>query len=288
MDKYTAFKSLKSNKNTSIKNYFSTKENIVMGILNVTNDSFYDGGKYVEEIQIINQVKKMLDEGAKIIDVGAQSSRPGASLSKEEDELKKLLPIIKLLKSNFKNIILSIDTYWSKVAEEAVKAGASIINDISAGEIDKKMFNTIAKLDVPYILMHMKDIPKNMQTDPNYDNVTECIFNFFKEKLKILENMGVNNIALDPGFGFGKTIEHNYILLNEFKKFKKLNKPLLVGLSRKSMIYKPLKIKPKNALNGTTILNTIALENGANILRVHDVKEAVECIKISKLAQKNN
>ncbi|MAM05455.1 MAG: dihydropteroate synthase [Flavobacteriales bacterium] len=259
-----------------------------MGILNVTNDSFYDGGKYVEEIQIINQVKKMLDEGAKIIDVGAQSSRPGASLSKEEDELKKLLPIIKLLKSNFKNIILSIDTYWSKVAEEAVKAGASIINDISAGEIDKKMFNTIAKLDVPYILMHMKDIPKNMQTDPNYDNVTECIFNFFKEKLKILENMGVNNIALDPGFGFGKTIEHNYILLNEFKKFKKLNKPLLVGLSRKSMIYKPLKIKPKNALNGTTILNTIALKNGANILRVHDVKEAVECIKISKLAQKNN
>ena len=288
MDKYTAFKSLKSNKNTSIKNYFSTKENIVMGILNVTNDSFYDGGKYVEEIEIINQVKKMLDEGAKIIDVGAQSSRPGASLSKEEDELKKLLPIIKLLKSNFKNIILSIDTYWSKVAEEAVKAGASIINDISAGEIDKKMFNTIAKLDVPYILMHMKDIPKNMQTDPNYDNVTECIFNFFKEKLKILENMGVNNIALDPGFGFGKTIEHNYILLNEFKKFKKLNKPLLVGLSRKSMIYKPLKIKPKNALNGTTILNTIALKNGANILRVHDVKEAVECIKISKLAQKNN
>lgn len=288
MDKYTAFKSLKSNKNTSIKNYFSTKENIVMGILNVTNDSFYDGGKYVEEIEIINQVKKMLDEGAKIIDVGAQSSRPGASLSKEEDELKKLLPIIKLLKSNFKNIILSIDTYWSKVAEEAVKAGASIINDISAGEIDKKMFNTIAKLDVPYILMHMKDIPKNMQTNPNYDNVTECIFNFFKEKLKILENMGVNNIALDPGFGFGKTIEHNYILLNEFKKFKKLNKPLLVGLSRKSMIYKPLKTKPKNALNGTTILNTIALKNGANILRVHDVKEAVECIKISKLAQKNN
>ena len=279
MDKYTAFKSLKSNKNTSIKNYFSTKENIVMGILNVTNDSFYDGGKYVEEIEIINQVKKMLDEGAEIIDVGAQSSRPGASLSKEEDELKKLLPIIKLLKSNFKNIILSIDTYWSKVAEEAVKEGASIINDISAGEIDKKMFNTIAKLDVPYILMHMKDIPKNMQIDPNYDNVTECIFNFFKEKLKILENMGVNNIVLDPGFGFGKTIEHNYILLNEFKKFKKLNKPLLVGLSRKSMIYKPLKIKPKNALNGTTILNTIA---------VHDVKEAVECIKISKLAQKNN
>ena len=288
MDKYTAFKSLKSNKNTSIKNYFSTKENIVMGILNITNDSFYDGGKYVEEIEIINQVKKMLDEGAEIIDVGAQSSRPGASLSKEEDELKKLLPIIKLLKSNFKNIVLSIDTYWSKVAEEAVKEGASIINDISAGEIDKKMFNTIAKLDVPYILMHMKDIPKNMQIDPNYDNVTECIFNFFKEKLKILENMGVNNIVLDPGFGFGKTIEHNYILLNELKKFKKLNKPLLVGLSRKSMIYKPLKIKPKNALNGTTILNTIALKNGANILRVHDVKEAAECIKISKLAQKNN
>ncbi len=288
MDKYTAFKSLKSNKNTSIKNYFSTKENIIMGILNITNDSFYDGGKYLEEIEIINQVKKMLDEGAEIIDIGAQSSRPGASLSKEEDELKKLLPIIKLLKSNFKNIILSIDTYWSKVAEEAVKEGASIINDISAGEIDKKMFNTIAKLDVPYILMHMKDTPKNMQTDPNYDNVTECIFNFFKEKLKILENMGVNNIILDPGFGFGKTIEHNYILLNELKKFKKLNKPLLVGLSRKSMIYKPLKITPKNALNGTTILNTIALKNGANILRVHDVKEAAECIKISKLVQKNN
>jgi dihydropteroate synthase len=288
MDKYTSFKNLKSVKNMSIRNYFSTKEKIIMGILNVTTDSFYDGGKYIENQEIIKQTKKMLDEGATIIDVGAQSSRPGALISNRTEEIQKLIPVIKLLKSNFKNITISVDTYWSNVAKEAISAGANIINDISAGEIDTNMFDTVAELNVPYILMHMKSIPKNMQKNPTYNNVTENIISFFDEKLKILKRKGVKEIILDPGFGFGKKLEHNYQILNELEKFKKFKKPILVGVSRKSMIYKPLKITPEESLNGTSIINTIALKNGANILRVHDVKEANECIKITKLAQNSH
>ncbi len=288
MSKNTSFNSTKSiNKQTEIS-IFSTEKKLVMGILNLTKDSFYDGGKYKNKHKILHQVKKMLDEGANIIDVGAQSTRPGAQKINAEKELNSLIPTIKLLKKTFPDIVISIDTYWSKVAEECVKIGADIINDISAGELDAQMFDTIASLQVPYIIMHMKGNPQNMQLNPEYKDVTEEIVLFFKEKIKKLEKKGVKDIIIDPGFGFGKTIEHNFKLLNNLNEFRKLKKPILIGLSRKSMIYNLLKQEPKDALNGTSIANTIALVNGANILRVHDVKEAVECLKITNFTLKEN
>ena len=256
-----------------------------MGILNVTEDSFFDGGKYSNEKQIIERCKKMLEEGATIIDIGAQSSRPGATLISAEDELLKLLPIIKLLKTEIPEIIISIDTFWEKTAEQSIQAGAHIINDISAGEMDENMINTIAQLQVPYIIMHMKGTPKNMQSNPTYSNVVTEIISYFKEKIKHLKAKGIEQIIIDPGFGFGKDLAHNYQILNELEQFNQFKIPVLVGTSRKSMIYKLLDTIPQNALNGTSITNTMALQKGASILRVHDVKEAMECIKITTFAK---
>ena len=285
MPKYTPFTPsnvIKIKGNSSI---FSTENAIVMGILNITNDSFYDGGKYVNEGDIITQTIKMLEEGASIIDIGAQSSRPGATLLPAEEELLKLLPIIKLLKTEIPEVIISIDTFWAKTAQECVQAGADIINDISAGEMDNTMFDTIAQLQVPYIIMHMKGTPKNMQNNPTYNNVVVEIISYFKKKITILRAKGIEQIIIDPGFGFGKTLDHNYQILTKLEEFNQFNIPVLVGTSRKSMIYKLLDEKPKDALNGTSITNTMALQKGASILRVHDVKEAIECIKITTFAK---
>jgi dihydropteroate synthase len=273
-----------SNSNSSI---FSTKNAIVMGILNLTTDSFFDGGKYINEKQIISKCKSMLDEGATIIDIGAQSSRPGATQISVKDELKKLLPIIKLLKNNFPSIIISIDTFWAKTAHETIEAGADIINDISAGEMDKNMFKVIAKHNAPYIIMHMQGTPQNMQKNPTYNNIINEVVDYFDNKIKELKTLNISTIIIDPGFGFGKTLEHNYQLLNNLDAFKKFNLPLLVGASRKSMIYNLLDTNSEKALNGTSVINTIALQNGANILRVHDIKEAKECIKITTFAKNN-
>ena len=265
--------------------YFSTDNTLVMGILNITEDSFFDGGKYKTEEEIISRCLKMLEEGATIIDIGAQSSRPGAQIINAEEELSKLLPIIKLLKNRFSDIIISIDTYWSKVAKQCINAGADIINDISAGDLDKEMADTIANLQVPYIIMHMQGSPSNMQKKPTYTNVTTEIISYFKQKIKHLHAKGIQDIIIDPGFGFGKTLAHNYQILNELEEFKQFGIPVLVGTSRKSMIYKLLGNNQEEALNGTSITNTIALQKGANILRVHDVKEAIECIKITTFAK---
>ena len=266
---------------------FSTKDAVVMGILNLTDDSFFDGGKYSNKEDIIASCKKMLDEGAKIIDIGAQSSRPGASQISSKKELKKLIPIIKLLKNNFPNILISVDTFWSNTAKECALVGADVINDISAGEMDKEMFPIIAKLNIPYIMMHMKGNPQNMQNQPEYNNIVNEVSTYFSNKIVELNILGFNKIIIDPGFGFGKTLEHNYQILNNLEAFKYLKCPILTGTSRKSMIYKLLDTTADNALNGTTITNTMALLNGANILRVHDVKQAIECIKITTFAKNN-
>ena len=258
---------------------FSTP--VVMGILNVTTDSFYDGGKYLSELEITKQIRIIEKEGAKIIDVGASSSRPGSIPVSEKTEIERLLPAIELIKKNSPNIKISIDTFRSSVARQCIKNGADMINDISAGEKDKKMFDTIAELNVPYVMMHMKGNSLTMQKNPNYDNIIKEIFIFFEKKIKKLNSLGFNKIIIDPGFGFGKTLEHNYEILRNLSEFKKINLPILVGASRKSMIYNLLDITADQALNGTSIINTIALNNGANLLRVHDVKEAIECINIT-------
>ncbi len=255
---------------------------IVMGILNVTPDSFYDGGKYENENVMLQQVEQMILDGASIIDVGGMSSRPGAEIIDEEEELLRVLPIIKKIKQHFPKTIISIDTVKARVAEESVHAGASIINDISAGSIDENLFPTVAKLGVPYILMHMQGKPKDMQQQPDYQDVTLEVLDFFIKKVGELRTLGVKDIILDPGFGFGKTVEHNYHLLKKLTIFKILDLSLLIGISRKSMIYKVLNLSPQDALNGTTVLNTMALERGAKILRVHDVKEAMETITLWK------
>jgi len=287
MPKYTSIMKLKDKNSNSNSSIFSTKNAIVMGILNLTTDSFFDGGKYINEKQIISKCKSMLDEGATIIDIGAQSSRPGATQISAKDELKKLLPIIKLLKNNFPSIIISIDTFWAKTAHETIEAGADIINDISAGEMDKNMFKVIAKHNAPYIIMHMQGTPQNMQKNPTYNNIVNEVVDYFDNKIKELKTLNISTIIIDPGFGFGKTLEHNYQLLNNLDAFKKFNLPLLVGASRKSMIYNLLDTNSEKALNGTSVINTIALQNGANILRVHDIKEAKECIKITTFAKNN-
>ena len=261
---------------------FSTEKKIVMGILNITKDSFYDGDKYNTDEKIIHQAKKMLDEGATIIDIGAQSSRPGAKQISSEQELKILIPTIKLLKKKLPDTNLSIDTFWSNTASKCIALGADMINDISAGNIDEKMLPTIAKINKPYVLMHMKGKPKNMQNNPTYINIVEEIKDFFKKKIQQLNSLGFKKIILDPGFGFGKTLEDNYKLMNQINEFQQFKYPILVGISRKSMIYNLLNGTANDALNGTSVLNTIALQRGARILRVHDAKEAIECIKINK------
>ena len=252
----------------------------IMGILNVTPDSFYDGGKYNSEKKILDQVEKMISSGADIIDVGGYSSRPGAKEISIENELSRVIPIIQLISKRFPNIIISIDTFRSKVANQAVNSGAHMINDISGGNLDSNMFKTVSKLDVPYILMHMRGSPKNMMSNTNYDDILNEIKNYFSERISKAKLDGVNDIIIDPGFGFSKTKEQNYKLMNRLEFFKEFKTPIVVGISRKSMIYKTLDTTPDKALNGSTILHTISLLKGANILRTHDVLEAVECVKI--------
>lgn len=253
----------------------------VMGILNLTPDSFYDGGNYNNEKKALKQVEKMLNEGATFIDVGAYSSRPGAQHISEKEELQRLLPIVQKINNFFPEALLSIDTFRSQVAAACIAEGAAIINDISAAEMDKEMMPTIARLQVPYIMMHMQGTPQNMQNNPTYTTITQDILAYFSEKIASARSYGINDLIVDPGFGFGKTTTHNFNLLNNLALFKHLNTPFLVGISRKSMIYKTLKTNASNALNGTTVLNTLALHKGASILRVHDVKEAVECIQLT-------
>jgi dihydropteroate synthase len=253
---------------------------LVMGILNLTTDSFYDGGKFTEERLISEQVEKMVSEGADIIDVGASSSRPGSTEIDQKLEESRLEPVIKMLAKSFSSILISVDTTRSKVAEKVVDWGADMINDISAGGNDKNMFATIAKLSVPYAIMHMQGTPKEMQNNPSYNNVVKEVNQYLNEKVYQLQEYGINDIIIDPGFGFGKTIEHNFALLNNLDFFQNIGRPILVGISRKSMITKTLEIKNVDALNGTTVLNTIACMKGASILRVHDVKEAVEVVKL--------
>jgi len=254
---------------------------VVMGILNITPDSFYDGGKHPTTEKAVFQAERMIREGAAIIDIGAVSTRPDAVEIDEKEEWLRLKAVLPDLRKEFPETIISVDTWRSSVAKEAVACGADIINDISGGQFDQEMFKTIAGLKVAYIMMHTQGTPGTMQQNPHYDDVVNDIFDFFTENLKKLRHLGVtDNIIIDPGFGFGKTVKHNYELLSKISKFKSLGFPVLVGLSRKSMINKILESKPSEALNGTSVLNTIALLNGADILRVHDVKEAVEAIKL--------
>jgi len=252
----------------------------VMGILNLTPDSFYDGGKYKSEKDILQQIEKMISEGATFIDIGAYSSRPGAIHISEEEELSRLLPVLELILQNFPNLLISIDTFRSNVAKIAIETGACMINDISAGNLDDNMFKTIASLQVPYIIMHMKGNPKNMQTNVDYNNLITNIIYYFSKKINELRALNVNDIIIDVGFGFSKTIDQNYELLANLNLFKNLELPILTGISRKSMLYKFLDTTAIEALNATSIANTIALQQGTNILRVHDVKEAIETIKI--------
>lgn len=253
---------------------------LVMGILNLTDDSFYAESRLQSMIEIQDKATQMINEGADILDIGAQSTRPGSIRFSAEDELKKLLPVIEQLRKLFPEIIISIDTYHSKVAQESVQAGASIINDISGGEMDKNMIPTVGSLQVPYICMHMKGVPETMQNQTNYEDVTKEVLDFFIKKMDECKRAGIHDVIIDPGFGFGKNIAQNFLLLKNLSVFKMLERPILAGVSRKSTIYKTLKITAEDSLNGTTVLNTLALQNGAFILRVHDVKEAKEVIKL--------
>ena len=252
----------------------------VMAILNITPDSFYDKSRVGNVDEALKSTEKFIEAGAKFIDIGAYSSRPGAADVSEQEEIERLVPIVAAINRAFPETLISVDTFRAKVAEESINAGAHIINDIAAGNLDEKMFETVAKLQVPYIMMHMKGTPQNMQDSPNYENVTKEVFSYFSEKIKTLTALGVKDIILDPGFGFAKTVDHNYELLKNMQMLNFFELPLLVGFSRKSMITKALNIKTEDALNGTTVLNTSALLKGANILRVHDVKEAVECVEL--------
>ena len=253
---------------------------LVMGIINATPDSFYGGSRFNGIDGIARQAEKMLADGADIIDIGGQSTRPGSELIPAEEEIKRVVPAIKSVAEKFPKAYISIDTFYSNVAAAAVDAGACIVNDISAGSMDNKMIETVIALKVPYILMHMNGTPQNMQQNANYDNVIREVLDFFIAKTNELKNAGIIDVIIDPGFGFAKTIDHNFDILKNLSVFKMLDKPLMVGISRKSTIYKTLGINADEALNGTTVLNTIALMNGASILRVHDVKEAKEAITL--------
>ncbi|NIJ44540.1 dihydropteroate synthase [Wenyingzhuangia heitensis] len=258
----------------------------VMGILNITPDSFFDGGKYKNEKEILDQVASMLQAGATFIDVGAYSSRPGAKHITEEEELHRIVPVVVLLVANFSDILISVDTFRSKVAKKCIEAGACMINDISGGDLDDAMFTTVAELQVPYIIMHMQGNPQTMQKAPVYKNVVTEVFYELSKKIEILNKLHVHDVILDVGFGFGKSVAHNFELLKNLDYFQEMNLSVLTGVSRKSMLYKPLHINPEQALNATTIANTIAVQKGTQILRVHDVKEAVEVITILELINK--
>ena len=253
---------------------------LVMGILNVTPDSFYDGGKYLSREEIAQRVRTIVDEGADIIDIGAYSSRQGADDISEEEEWKRLKTGIEVTLEVCREAIISVDTFRSTIARKAIEAGATIINDISGGDMDPLMFQTIAELNVPYILMHMQGTPQNMQDKPEYKDIINDIILNISDKTDRLRMLGVKDIIIDPGFGFGKTTDDNFRLLKYLEKMSIFELPILVGVSRKSMIYKTIGSTPEGSLNGTTTLNTIALSKGAKILRVHDVKEAVECVRL--------
>ena len=252
----------------------------VMGILNITPDSFYDGGKYSNDTTILKHVELMLNEGTTFIDIGAYSSRPGAAHVSEKEELNRVLPILDLVLKSFPETLISIDTFRSNIAKQTIEAGAALINDISAGKLDENMLPTVAELHVPYIMMHMKSTPQTMQQNTQYENLVKEVLFYFSERTALAKSLGIVDLIIDPGFGFAKTLEQNYELLNNLELFKMIENPLLVGVSRKSMIYKKLGTTANEALNGTTVLNTIALQKGASILRVHDVKEAMETIKL--------
>jgi len=260
---------------------------IIMGILNLTDDSFFDGGKHNSENKALKQTEKLLEDGATIIDIGAYSSRPNAKIISENEEWERLENNLKNINNEFPSAVLSIDTFRSEIARRSIDAGGNLINDISAGELDGNMFDTIAQLKVPYIIMHMKGTPQNMQDNPQYDCIEDEVKIYFEKKINQLKDKGVKDIIIDPGFGFGKTLEHNYQLLNRLEHLDALNLPLLAGVSRKSMIYKPLGTNAEHALNGTSVIHTICLEKGVTILRVHDVKEAMECVKLTNFAKTN-
>ncbi|MBN2747158.1 MAG: dihydropteroate synthase [Bacteroidales bacterium] len=267
---------------------FELNQPLIMGIINLTEDSFYADSQIRNNDHLLLMVEKMVNDGADIIDLGAQSTRPGAISITVEEELKRLIPAINLLKKHFPDLILSIDTFYAEVAEKTIEAGAALINDISGGTFDEAMFDVIAKHKIPYILMHTGGKPQWMQNNPTYKDVVAEVISFLSSQIEKLTSRGVYDIIVDPGFGFGKTIEHNYKLLNALSHLSFLERPILVGLSRKSMIYKPLITNPENVLSATAALHLFALQNGANILRVHDVKDAKEIITIFQLLKQND
>jgi len=252
----------------------------VMGVLNQTPDSFYDGGRYSDAAVMLRQVEQMLDQGASFIDVGGYSSRPGAAEVSQQQEIDRVIPTIEAISKTFPQAVISIDTFRSAVAQKAIDAGAALVNDISGGDQDPEMYPLVARNQVPYILMHMRGTPQTMSQQTDYDNVVMEVAQDLSKKIKQIRTHGVNDLIVDPGFGFAKTLEQNYALLNKLDHLKLLQTPILVGLSRKSMIYKLLETDPENALNGTSVANTIALLKGANILRVHDVAPAMEVVRI--------
>ncbi len=252
----------------------------VMGILNCTPDSFFDGGKYKNENEFLHQAERLLNEGADFIDIGAYSTKPNADFVTNEEELKRIVPVVELILKHFPETLISIDTFRADVAKACVEAGGAIINDISAGLLDDKMLETVGQLKVPYIMMHMRGTPQTMVQLTQYDDIIKEMLFYFSQRIEVARNCGIDDIIIDPGFGFAKTLEQNYEVMQKMELFKMTELPILAGVSRKSMIYKLLGITPQEALNGTTVLNTIALTKGANILRVHDVKEAVETVRI--------
>ncbi len=262
-------------------------EPLIMGIINATPDSFYEASRQQTVDAILHQAEKMIKDGADILDIGGQSTRPGSTAIGAEEELKRVIGPIAAIHQNFPETFISVDTYFSSVAKEAVPAGASIINDISAGSIDKNMITTVATLHTPYVLMHIQGTPQSMHLSPHYENVTREVLDFFIGKIDEFHKAGINDIIIDPGFGFGKTVAHNFELLHNLSVFKIIEHPIILGISRKSTIYKTLGITAAEALNGTTVLNTIGLMNGASIIRVHDVKEAKETIALVKATMVN-
>ena len=258
----------------------------VMGILNITPDSFYDGGRFKDEKSILTQVEKLLKEGASFIDIGAYSSRPGADFVSEDEELKRLIPVVTLVRNSFPECLISIDSFRSNVIRTAIEAGAALVNDISGGQLDPLMFETVGALQVPYVMMHMRGTPQNMQQMTDYADVSKAVFTYFSEQIQLAKKHHIKDIILDLGFGFSKTKDQNFELLALLDYFTHLHLPILAGVSRKSMIYKTLNTTANKALNGTTALHMVALQKGAKILRVHDVKEAMECIKLNEALQK--
>jgi dihydropteroate synthase len=278
------------------KNFFEPKQSLnikgklidlstpkVMGILNITPDSFYSNSRTKSIDEALNKAAQFLKEGATFIDIGGYSSRPGAKDISTTEEVDRLVPVVESLTKEFPEAIISIDTFRAKVAEETILAGAHIINDIASGDMDDQMFETVAKLQVPYMIMHMQGTPQNMQQNPVYDNVLLEVIDYLAKKIELLKALHIHDVIIDPGFGFGKTTKHNYELLNQMEAFKIFKLPILAGFSRKGMIYKTLGTSAAEALNGTSVLNTIALQKGAGILRVHDVKEAIECVRLVEM-----